>query len=89
MAFFGINTTGRHESPQVYEGRVSLQVKFIQWGNESSDASGPLFQSGYFIDEPTKDALSDVLHVTVYIGFGVFNRESSCLAESWHPSPAS
>lgn len=46
-------------------------MKCVQRGNESSDASGPLFQSGYFIDEPTKDALSDVLHVTVYIGLGL------------------
>lgn len=25
-----------------------------------------------FINEPTKDTLSDVLHITVYIGFGFF-----------------
>lgn len=56
------------------QSSVGLQVKFIQEGNESSDASGPLFRCGYFIDGPTKDALSDVLHITVYTGFG-FNRE--------------
>lgn len=28
----------------------------------------PLLRSGYFIEVPTKDALSNVLYVTVYIG---------------------
>lgn len=45
-------------------------MKFVQWGNESSDASGPLFHIGYFIDEPTKGALNDGLRATVYIGLG-------------------
>lgn len=55
---------------------VSLRVKFCSVGKrKAAMRQALLFQSGYFIDEPTKDALSDVLHVTVYIGFGFFNRE--------------
>ena len=39
----------------------------------------PLFQSGYFTDTLTKDALSDVLSVTVYVGlrFLIGNRAAS------------
>ena len=71
---------------------VSLRVKFCSVGKrEAATRQAPfLFQSGYFIDEPTKDALSDGLHVTVYIGFGFFligNRSlNELLASPFFPS---